>query len=70
VAFAWSFQHVVMPLAYDTKFMWFRMLSPVPFSVFQTLLYLRIRRLIPFAIAHALLDGASVFIGVVLPLLG
>jgi Type II CAAX prenyl endopeptidase Rce1-like len=64
VAFAWSFQHVVMPLTFDAKFMVFRLLSPVPFSVFQTLLYLRLRRLIPFAIAHALMDGASVLIGV------
>ena len=45
----------------------FRLLSPVPFSVFQTLLYLRLRRLVPFAIAHAMLDGASVLIGVLLP---
>lgn len=67
VAFAWSFQHVVMPLTFDAKFMVFRLLSPVPFSVFQTLLYLRLRRLVPFAIAHALMDGAGVVIGVLLP---
>jgi hypothetical protein len=67
VAFAWSFQHVVMPLTFDPKYMVFRLLSPVPYSVFQTLLYLRLRRLIPFAIAHALLDGTSVLIGVLLP---
>jgi membrane protease YdiL (CAAX protease family) len=67
VAFAWSFQHVVMPLTFDPKFMAFRLLSPVPFSIFQTLLYLRLRRLIPFAIAHALMDGASVVVGVLLP---
>jgi hypothetical protein len=30
-------------------------------------LYLQLRRLIPFAFAHALMDGASVFIGVLLP---
>ena len=35
--------------------------------LFQTLLYLQLRRLIPFAFAHALMDGASVFIGVLLP---
>ena len=69
VAFAWSFQHVVMPLTFDPRFMVFRLLSPVPFSIFQTLLYLRLRRLIPFAIAHALMDGAGVMIGVLLPLL-
>lgn len=67
VAFAWSFQHVVMPLTFDAKFMVFRLLSPVPFSVFATLLYLRLRRLLPFAIAHALMDSASVLIGVLLP---
>jgi membrane protease YdiL (CAAX protease family) len=47
----------------------FRLLSPVPFSVFQTLLYLRFRRLIPLAIAHGLMDGTGVVIGVLLPLL-
>jgi hypothetical protein len=58
-----------MPLTFDAKYMAFRLLSAVPNSAFQTLLYLRLRRLIPFAIAHALLDGASVLIGVLLPLL-
>jgi hypothetical protein len=67
VASVWSFQHVVMPLTFDSKFMVFRLLSPVPFSVFQTLLYLRLRRLVPFAIPHAVMDGASVLIGVLLP---
>ena len=69
VAFVWSFQHAVMPLTFDPKYMAFRVLSPLPFSVFSTLLYLRYRRLVPFAIAHALMDGAGVVIGVLLPLL-
>ena len=69
VAFAWSFQHVVMPLLIDAKFMAFRLLSAVPNTVFQIVLYLRLRRLIPFAIAHALMDGAGVLVGVLLPLL-
>jgi len=69
VAFAWSLQHVFMPLTFDAKFMAFRLLSPVPNTVFQTLLYLRLRRLIPFAVAHALMDGAGVLIGVLIPLL-
>ena len=68
VAFAWSLQHAFMPLTFDAKFMAFRLLSSVPNTVFQTLLYLRLRRLVPFAIAHALMDGASVLIGVLLPL--
>jgi membrane protease YdiL (CAAX protease family) len=67
VAFAWSFQHVVMPLTFDANLMVFRLLSPLPFAVFATLLYLRLRRLVPLAIAHAMMDGASVLIGVLLP---
>lgn len=67
VAFAWSLQHAFMPLTFDGKFMTFRLLSSVPNSVFQTLLYLRLRRLLPFAIAHALMDGGSVLLGVLIP---
>jgi membrane protease YdiL (CAAX protease family) len=69
VAFAWSLQHVFMPLTFDATFMAFRLLSSVPNTVFQTLLYLRLRRLVPLAIAHALMDGGSVLVGVLLPLL-
>jgi membrane protease YdiL (CAAX protease family) len=69
VAFPWSVQHAFMPLTFDTKFMVFRALSPIPFSVFEALVYLRLRRLVPLAIAHALMDGASVLIGVLLPVL-
>jgi membrane protease YdiL (CAAX protease family) len=64
VAFVWSMQHTLMPLTFGPKFMACRLLSSVPHSVFVTLLYLRLRRLIPLAIAHALMDGASVLIGV------
>ena len=69
VAFAWSLQHAFMPLTFDARFMAFRLLSSVPQSLFVTLLYLRIRRLLPLAIAHALMDSASVLIGVLMPLL-
>jgi membrane protease YdiL (CAAX protease family) len=69
VAFAWSLQHAFMPLTFDPKFMAFRLLSPVPATLFATLLYLRVRRLVAFAVAHAVMDGASVLIGVLLPLL-
>jgi hypothetical protein len=67
VAFVWSLQHAFMPLTFDPRFMAFRLLSPVPQSIFVTLLYLRLRRVVPFAVAHALMDGASVLIGVLLP---
>jgi hypothetical protein len=69
VAFVWAAQHAFMPLTFDPRFMAFRLLSSVPHSVFQTVLYLRLRRLVPLALAHALMDGASVLIGVLLPLL-
>jgi uncharacterized protein len=69
VAFAWSLQHAFMPLTFDSKYMAFRLLSSVPNSLFQTLLYLRFRRLVPLALSHALMDGASVLIGVFIPAL-
>lgn len=69
VAFSWSFQHVVMPVRFDPDYALYRMLSPIPFSIFVVLAYLRIRRLVPFAIAHGLLDGASVFAAALWPLL-
>jgi hypothetical protein len=62
VAFVWSLQHVFMPLTFDARFMAFRLLSSLPHSVFVTLLYLRLRRVVPLAIAHALLDGATVLL--------
>jgi membrane protease YdiL (CAAX protease family) len=69
VALPWSFQHAFMPLTFNPKFMLVRALSPIPFSIFEILVYLRIRRLLPLAIAHALMDGASVVIGVLIPAL-
>jgi hypothetical protein len=69
VVFAWSAQHAFMPLTFDAKFMVFRLLSPVPNTLFATLVYLRWRRLLPLAISHALLDGAGVLIGVLIPAL-
>jgi hypothetical protein len=56
-------QHSFMPLTFDATFMAFRLLSSVPNTIFQTLLYLRFRRLVPLAMAHALMDGASEVIG-------
>jgi hypothetical protein len=69
VAFSWSFQHVVMPVMFDPAYMLYRMISPIPFSIFIILVYLRMRRLVPLAIVHALLDGASAFAGTLWPLL-
>ena len=62
VAFVWSLQHVVMPLTFDAKFMAYRLLASPLSAVFDILVYLRLRRLVPLAIAHALMDGATVLI--------
>ena len=62
VSFVWAAQHAVMPLTFDANFMTFRLLASVPFSIFETVIYLRLRRLIPLALAHALMDGATVLI--------
>jgi membrane protease YdiL (CAAX protease family) len=62
VAFVWAMQHSFMPLTFDAKFMEYRLLASVPNSLFETLLYLRLRRVVPFAFAHALMDGATVLI--------
>jgi hypothetical protein len=62
VAFAWSAQHAFMPSTFDPKWMAYRVLASVPNSVFDTLVYLRLRRVLPLALAHALMDGATVLI--------
>jgi hypothetical protein len=49
--------------------MTFRLLGSAPFAAFMTLFSQRFRRLIPLAIAHALMDGASVVMGALVPLL-
>jgi hypothetical protein len=53
VTFAWSLQHACMPLTFDAHFGVFRLLASVPSSVFETLVHLRLRRLLPLALAHA-----------------
>jgi len=65
VSFVWALQHVFMPLTFDARFMEFRLVSSLPFAVFETILYLRMRRIIPLATAHALMDGATVLLPLV-----
>lgn len=62
VAFFWALQHAFMPLTFDPAFMLHRLLASIPHSVFAILVYLRLRRLLPLAIAHWLMDGASVLL--------
>ncbi len=69
VAVIWSGQHAEMPLTFDSSFMLYRLLSPLPFSTSIILVWLRLRRILPLAIAHWLMDGASAFLSVLWPLL-
>lgn len=62
VAFFWALQHAFMPLTFDPAFMLHRLLSSIPHSVFAILVFLRLRRILPLAIAHWLLDAASVLV--------
>ena len=65
VTFVWALEHAFLPLTFDPIYMASRLLGALPNSLFQTLLYLRLRRLVPLAIAHALLDGSTVWIGAI-----
>lgn len=69
VAFFWSFQHAVMPLTLDADFMLYRALAPVFHSTFAALVYLRMRRILPLATAHWLMDGGSAFSSLLWPLM-
>ena len=67
VAVVWWLQHAVMPLTFDPEFMLYRALAPLPFSIFQAILYLRLRTIVPFATAHWLMDGGDAFVRSLLP---
>lgn len=69
VAYFWSFQHVVLPLTFGPHFMLYRLLSPIPFSTFIILVYLRVRRILPLSVAHWLMDGGDAFARMLWPLL-
>lgn len=51
-----------MPLTLDAEFMLHRSVSSIPNSLFMIFVYLRLRRLLPLAVAHWLMDGASVLL--------
>ena len=68
VTLPWSFQHALQPLTFDPAFMLYRFLAAIPNTVFFALAYLRVRRLLPFVIAHWLMDAADVFMEVLLPI--
>jgi membrane protease YdiL (CAAX protease family) len=56
VGFWWALQHCFIPLILDWKYIVWRFLAFLPGVVAFTLLYLRVRRLSPFIVAHWPMD--------------
>jgi membrane protease YdiL (CAAX protease family) len=52
VTLAWSVQHLFLPFLADGRFLLWRFLVFIPVNLATTLLYLRIRRLVPIIISH------------------
>ena len=67
VAFGWALQHSALPLMADWRWAAYRFGSSLLIAIVLPILYLRIRRLLPFIIAHWAADLASVLMLVLLP---
>jgi hypothetical protein len=61
VSFWWAIQHPLLPLILDWKYFAWRFLVFLPSMVVITLLYLKIRRLAPFFLAHWTMDTIALF---------
>jgi membrane protease YdiL (CAAX protease family) len=69
VTFGWALQHSALPLMLDWRWAAYRFGSSLLLGVALSILYLRIRRLLPLIIAHWAANFVSVLILVVLPLM-
>jgi membrane protease YdiL (CAAX protease family) len=67
VGFGWALQHSALPLMSDWRWAVFRFVSNIGI-VILLIFYLRIRRLLPFIIAHWAMNFLSVLAAVALPL--
>jgi hypothetical protein len=61
VGFWWAIQHPFLPFILDWKYFVWRFLMFLPSMVVITLLYLKIRRLPPFFLAHWSMDTIALF---------
>ena len=61
VSFWWAIQHPFLPFILDWKFFAWRLLVFLPSMPILTLLYLKIRRLPPFFLAHWSMDTIALF---------
>jgi hypothetical protein len=68
VSFGWAFQHAALPLGLDWRYIIMRVISFIPVAVVMTALYVRSRRLLPFIIAHWVMDLTAAITSILLPL--
>jgi membrane protease YdiL (CAAX protease family) len=52
VSFGWAIQHSALPFIPNWKWVLYRATSSLPLAIVLPIVYLRIRRLLPFVIAH------------------
>ena len=69
VTFGWALQHSALPLMLDWRWAAYRFGSSLLIGVGLSILYFRIRRLLPLIIAHWAANFVSVLTFVVLPLM-
>lgn len=69
VGFGWAVQHSALPLMSDWRWAVYRFGSSLLIGIVLPIVYLRIRRLLPFIIAHWAANFVSVLMAVVLPLI-
>ena len=61
VSFWWALQHVFLPFILDWKYVVWRFVAFLPSMIVMTLLYLKVRRLPPFFVAHWAMDIVAIF---------
>jgi len=67
VGFVWAFQHSLLPLVLDWRFIAFRTLAFMPGVFAMMAIYWRTRRLAPLIVAHWPMDIAGALMSCVLP---
>jgi membrane protease YdiL (CAAX protease family) len=70
VAIGWAVQHIALPTMPGWRWAAYRFASALPIAVVLPIIYLRTRRVLPFILAHWVLDLAGVLMLVILPMLG
>lgn len=68
ISFGWMLQHTALPFTLDARYAAMRMLSFLPLTIIMPLIYLRTKRLLPFIIAHWIMDLTAAIMGTLLPL--